>query len=259
MSFDTDGFLDNQVNEIIKENYELHKDIFNLCEDINRYAQEIKYNLNINSNNFQGIVATSIFIKILNIFQSVVILYKYGLDSQSKILTRTAIESLFVLKCIVKDEKYVEWLINSDNKKREQLLRRIQENPHGVFNSLIDKVDISQLNALIKENKIKKIKVIDPKEWAEASESYTEYYYAYKFLCGDVHVDIRNIEQYITANNEGSVEQFNILSNENDIKIILGHTANYVMLEAIECMSEFAALNNETMINYFEKRIKELG
>ena len=64
MPFDTKGLLGEDVNEIIKENYELYKDIFKLSEEINMYSQEVMYLLNINSNDLQGVVAASLFIKL---------------------------------------------------------------------------------------------------------------------------------------------------------------------------------------------------
>ena len=104
MSFDTEGFLGNQASEIIKENYESHKDIFELCEEINLYAQSVKDDFKIYQDDMQGILATTLFSKILNTFQAVVILYKYGLNSQSKMLTRVELESLFTLKSTIKDK-----------------------------------------------------------------------------------------------------------------------------------------------------------
>lgn len=258
MPFNKKGLLGEDVNELIKENYEQYKDIFKLSEEINMYAQEITYILNINSNDTQGVVAGTLFIKILNTFQSVVILYKIGLDSQCKILTRALLEYLFVLKCIVKDYTYLEMLINSDDKNRELLLRNIKENPHGVFDSLINEIDIHELDELSRNNHKNKIKIISTKQWAEMSESYYEYYYAYKHLCKDVHVDIRNIGQFIKVDKDGNVDEFVMLPDIQDIRIILGHTANYAMIETIICISDYSNIKSESKIKYFETKINDI-
>lgn len=258
MPFDKKGLLGEDVNELIKENYEKYKDIFKLSEEINMYAQEVIYLLNINSNDSQGVVAASLFIKIINMFQSVVILYKIGLDSQCKILTRALLENLFVLKCIVKDNTYLEMLINSDDKNREQLLRNIKKNPHGVFDSLSNEIDIHELDELSRNNHRNKIEVISTKQWAEISESYYEYYYAYKHLCKDVHVDIRNIGQFIKVDKDGNVDEFIMLPDIKDIRIILGHTANYAMLGAIICLCDYSNIKCESKIKYFETKINDI-
>jgi hypothetical protein len=258
MPFDKKGLLGEEVNEIIKENYEQNKDVFKLSEEINMYAQEIVDLLNINSNDTQGIVAGTLFIKILNTFQSVVILYKIGLDSQCKILTRAVLENLFVLKCIVKDKKYLKLLMNSNDKKREQLLNTIKRNPYGVFDSLINEIDISELDDLSRKNHRNKINSISTKQWAEMAESYFEYYYAYKHLCNDVHVDLRNMEQYIKVDKDGNIEEFIMLPDIKDIKIILGYTANDAMIEAIMCVGNYSNIECESRIKYFKTKIMEL-
>lgn len=258
MPFDTKGILGEQVNEIIKENYELYEDIFKLSEEINLYAQDIKYKLNIKSDDLQGIVAAALFIKILNTFQSIVILYKMGLDSQCRILTRAVLDSLFVLKCIVKDEKYLEMLKGSERKRREDFLRIINKNPHGVFNTLSNEINTNELYELCKNNGINKAKRIESKEWAEMSESYYEYYYAFNHLCNDVHVDLMNIEQYIKVDKDGNIEGFTVLPDIKDIKIILGHTANCAMIEAIVCISEYSNIKDMGKIEYFETRLYKL-
>lgn len=196
MPFETKGVLGEQVNEIIKENYKLYKDIFELSEEVNMYSQEITYLLNIKSNDTQGIVSTVLFIKILNTFQSIIILYKIGLESQCKALTRSALESLFVLKCITKDVKYLELLVNSEKKSRERLLTNIKKNPCGVFNDLINQIDIDELIELARNNHKNNIDIIQPKQWSEMSNShYYYYYYVYSHLCKDVHIDLGNMEQ----------------------------------------------------------------
>ncbi|MTI86241.1 MAG: hypothetical protein FH756_20690 [Firmicutes bacterium] len=257
MSFDIDGFLGEQMNEIIQDNYSLHENVFKLCEEVNRYSQKIKYGFNINSNDLQGIITTSLYLKIHNTYQASVIMYKYGLNSQAKICVRAALESLFVLRSIVKDKRYVYWLLGSDSKKRELLLKRIIKNPHNVFNSLLGNVDVSQLDALIAKNRKDETRIISPKEWAEISESYSDYYYAYDVLCGDVHVDIRNMEQYVATNDEGEIEQFNPLPSTKDIEAVL-FTANYVMVGAIKCMSKITGIDAEGEVDKFETMILKI-
>lgn len=119
MSFDEYGFLGDYGNEIVEYNYENHVEIFKICEEINSYAQNIKYAFKINEYDIQGLLAISLFGKVLNTFQAAVILYKYGLNSQSKMITRVQLESLFILKSIVKDKQNIDKLKKSIDKRRE--------------------------------------------------------------------------------------------------------------------------------------------
>lgn len=258
MSFDINGFLGESVDEVVKSNYEKQIDIFRICEEINTYAQNVKYDFKINNYDMQGLLAITMFSKILNTFQAVIILYKYGLSSQAKMLTRIELESLFILKCIIDDEENIDILIKSKNKRREILLKNIIRNPEGVYNPFLNEDLKKELEDLTVKNKKEKAKLFSPRKWAEKSGSYIEYYYAYETLCKDVHIDIRNLEQYALFDGEGNVREFNLKSNTNDIKEVLLHTASNGMVQAIMYMSKYCNIDNDLVIQDFINGIIDL-
>ncbi|MGB7606620.1 MAG: hypothetical protein WBL93_14205 [Lutisporaceae bacterium] len=43
MSFDVNGYLGSQVEQIKKDNYEKHKTLFEKCEELNRFAHSVKF------------------------------------------------------------------------------------------------------------------------------------------------------------------------------------------------------------------------
>ena len=55
-----------------------------------------------------------------------------------------------------------------------------------------------------------------------------------------MHVDLRNMEQYIKIDEDGNVKEFTMLPEIKDIQIILGHTVNLIMLEAIICICDYS-------------------
>jgi len=256
MSFDEYGFLGNYENEVIKDNYEKHIYIFKICEETNAYAQNAKCDFKINQFDRQGLLAISLFSKILNTFQAVVILYKYGLSSQAKMLTRVVLESLFVMKSIIKDEKNIDKLIKSINKNRERMLKNINNNAHGVYTDFLGEDLKCEFEDLKEKNKKDDAEFVQAKKWATESESYYEYFLAYELLSKDIHIDIINLEQYIDFDDDGNVQEFNIQPNTNDIKEVLLHTACNAMIQAISCMSKHCNLDNETIIeNFYNKLI----
>jgi hypothetical protein len=258
LSFDINGFLGVQINEIIHENYERHKELFLLCKEINMFAQSTKFKFDIHSEDMRGIILASLFIKVHNAFQGSVIMYKYGLDTEAKVITRTALESLFALKAVVKHENFHIQLVESDQKKREKTLKRIKENPRGVFDKLQNEVVLNELDKLISENKSKNIKVFEPKELAELSESYDDYYYAYNILCNDTHTDIRTMEKYLFIKDNDIIEAFNSIPSTKDIERVL-FTANYVLLKALACMNEYCELQIDNDLSRFEEKMLMLS
>ena len=71
-------------------------------------------------------------------------------------------------------------------------------------------------------------------------------------------MDIRNIGQFIKVDKDGNVDEFIMLPNIKDIRIILGHTANYAMIEAIICISDYSNIKCESKIKYFENKINDV-
>src|SRR5690606_4541463 len=100
MLFDEEGFLSDQMNEISANIEDDYKEAFNTCFELNHYAQEHKLNLPVNVDNVKQLIAASLLIRIHNGFQSVVILSRSGLETEAKIIARTILESLFVLRAI---------------------------------------------------------------------------------------------------------------------------------------------------------------
>ena len=256
MSFDEYGFLGDYGNKIVKYNYENHIKVFKICEEINNYAQNIKYAFKINGYDIQGLLAISLFGKVLNTFQTAVILYKYGLSSQSKMITRVQLESLFILKSIVKDKQNIDKLKKSIDKRRELLLKDINKNTYSVFNEFLEEDLIEEYRDLKEKNKKSDAMLISPKEWAIESESYYEYFLAYNQLSKDIHLDLLNLEQYINFDDEGNVESFNIQPDTKDIKVVLLHTAGHAMVQAIHCMSKYCSLDNESVIEVLFRKAR---
>ncbi|MCT4594194.1 MAG: DUF5677 domain-containing protein [Anaeromicrobium sp.] len=244
MPFKINGYLGKQVEGILEDNYTNHKQVFKTCEEINRYAQQLKSKFNINSLDRQGVFSTILYLKIHNAFQGAVIMYKHGLNSEAKVITRTGLEFLFILKAIVKDEKNCDKLFEADDKNRELLLKNINYDKNNIFSELANKVDLRDYYKLKSKNKDNNVKKLKIKQWAELSDSLIDYNYAYYYLCGEVHVDLRSFEKYVETDEEGQITQFNPLPSTKDINLIM-FTASHCMLGAIEAMSRLKKFDNE--------------
>jgi hypothetical protein len=92
------GYLGPEINVSKKKIYDHNKALFDLCIEINQFCQIFKYELKVDENDNIGIVATLLFFKLLDTYQSVILLYQYGLDTQARIVNRTILEGLWVLK-----------------------------------------------------------------------------------------------------------------------------------------------------------------
>lgn len=66
MNFDTEGYLSLQMDNFVNDITSKNKEIFNLCEDLNRYAQTLKFDIHADTSELSQILILGLFAKILN-------------------------------------------------------------------------------------------------------------------------------------------------------------------------------------------------
>ncbi len=260
---DVDGYLGKLGDEIKKNNFEAHKKLFTLCYQINRFCQIFKYELTVDENDHYGIVATLLFFKLHDTYQTVVLLYLYGLDTQARILNRSMLEGLWVLKSLYyQPEETFKLLLEDEYYKKLNLLHDIQNNRDYFYeyitkNNIIDiNQEIRKLEDKMKSLGIKKVRKINVKEIALNTDSHEEYYYIYKLLCRDVHVDTRQLTDYFITDENGKITGFRPFPSTNNIEEILLTTAELI-LKAVIFVSKILNVDKKDEIKYYINQIQQ--
>jgi len=255
------GYLGQEINEAKQNIYRSNQALFDLCFEINQFSQIVKYELKVDDTDNIGIVSTLLYFKILDTYQSVILLYQYGLDSQAKTVNRTILEALWVLKnlCLNPDETF-ELLIEDEYFKKINMLHDIKNN-HDNFYEYITKNNIlnveeemKKLEDSMKTKGVKKIRKINVKEMALKSESDLEYYYIYKLLCSDVHVDTGQLTNYFMSGIDGSIQGFDDSPSTNSIEEVLITTSDLI-LKAIIYLSKILKIDKKEDILYYINRV----
>lgn len=165
MTFNEMGFLSKEMTCISFKNYKMHKDIFEICYDLNRFARKVTSEFGINNKNSQQVIGASLFAKISNGFQACVLMYQLGLETEAKIILRTILEATFVFKAITKNEDEVRKFVNTDKKNREKLLNKILEkdekNIYETLKKSLSKEMLNELKLTNKEEGISDVKVYE--------------------------------------------------------------------------------------------------
>jgi len=237
MSFNENGFLGEQINEIMSEIYNQNKELFDYIIELNSFAQRFKFRLDVKVDNLQQIVATCAFIKFLNSFQSVFILAQRGLESDSKALLRVALEELFILKGLCDDPDFTKKYLGTDLLQRREVLKILEKDTSNKtfskeLKSSFTPEEINEISNKLDEE-IKKIdaKKISIKQLAEDVGLY-DFYSAYKVLCDDIHTSPRTLEKYITTD-DSSGAIFLTEPTTVDVEKTLS-TLIYLMFTALE-------------------------
>ena len=118
MDFNEKGFLGTAIVEFSKSVEEHYAAFFEACSRINELAHAVKFELEVHNKDGQEVLAATLFLRLLNGFQATVILSRLGLVTEAKIVLRSALESLFILRLLCKDEKFLAEYVGSDEVRR---------------------------------------------------------------------------------------------------------------------------------------------
>lgn len=255
------GYLGNEINEIKEKIYENHKALFDLCIEINQFCQIFKYELKVDKDDNIGIVSTLLFFKLLDTYQTVVLLYQYGLDTQARSINRTILEGLWVLKNLyLHPEETFQLLIEDEYYKKINMLQDIYNNRDCFYeyvtkNNIMDvEEEMKKIETNMKKYGIEKVRKINVKEMALKSNSELEYYYIYKLLCRDVHIDTGQLTNYFLSGVDGTIEGFDDSPSTNNIEEVLITTADLI-LKAVIFLSKILNIDKKEEIKYYINQV----
>jgi hypothetical protein len=235
MSFDTQGFLDKDMDILSNAIFNKNIDIFNFCYKVNEFGHKVKAEMKIDLDNSQHLVICLFFIRILRIFQTTVILSKLGLNSEAKIIVRSSLEATFVLLSVKEDKGFADKLIETD---LVDLRKYLETNKSQVSD------DNDDLYELIKNRAEKKYHAI---VWAKRSDKLTTYDLAYRSLSRDVHNHIITLKGDLLET-EGYTNKLIYKPDDKDIKTTI-LTGYYALINAINVVCEISELDYDLFID----------
>jgi len=213
----------------------------------------------IDKQDSQEVAASCLFVKVLNGFQSAVLLYRYGLSVEGRIIIRTVLESAFILKAICDNKEYAMDFVMIDNKDRERFGKAINDKKNeDIFKNIKEEIPEYLYENLKKENREKGIKMIPVEEWARRADLEEFYQCAYRLLSMDIHTNPRALETYMKLDENKNL--INIVTSPN----IEGINENLIVaasivLTSIESLSKLFAFDIAKSIQLFEDRIDEVS
>lgn len=229
--------------------------LFIVCNDLNQLAHTTLSELRIHSEDHQKIIASSLFVRLLSQYQSVIILIERGMINEVKIILRAMLDGIFVLVAVAKDEKYMKYYINDDDdiEKRIAFLKRFSENIDNHFDDIQKQLTEENISEQLKElkaerkhlelNELKLKGMVSTKKWAEFAQMEELYYRLYSQFNYSVHGLSRELEQYITAKDDGEVTGMNWGPDVEGIDIVLTTTADF-LCRVLSSINNLFGLNN---------------
>jgi|GEM_PF-3522318 len=254
--FNINGFLGTEAELISANNYNQYNNLFHFCEELNRYTIALVPQIDIHNHDSRELIIGGLFLKILNGTQGAVILMKYGLDIETNIIIRTALESLYWLVAIIKRKPVYKKFIETNEKTKNDFAERIRKYPNSYHPNVVDCYKDYQPSQP-SDTEFSPLRVETVANKADLKESFDN---AYSVLCLSSHPDLQNIENRYFVIEDNEIVTLDSLPSTRDIKPILS-TNCFIIIEMLKNIDKFFKLNisndlekyTEQYIEVFEK------
>ncbi len=257
MDFNERGFLGKAITDFVESVEKRHSELLNLCYQANELAQTTKYEFKVNNANGQQVLAMTVFLRVLNGFQSTVLLGRMGLRTDAQVVGRGTLEALFVLKQLCEEKSFVPEYIKSDKANKLKLFQvaAVSNNPNLAE---IRKIATPEAIAKLKEEVAREnCKPIRAEDVARRAQLHHMYETEYRLLSLETHASPRSMEKLVEIGTDGEVVGFRLQPTDEDIEMILTIAAQ-TLLVALQCTTKLFSIDRNREIASLDRVWKRL-
>lgn len=225
--YNRDGFLSENIDQIISKNRKKFSGWFDLCLEVNAFFHDLLSNLKIQDSDEKKMVGACLSLRASSTFQGIIILAERGMVAETRMLLRCLMELMFSICALTKNENFVKEFILEDQRGRLKIINKLKASSKKIKNWLKGFETESLEEKLKKEINKKQIKHISTYEIAQKAGMTDHYNTAYSALSSTIHPKIKDLEEYLLKNDNGEIVSFRWIPANDD-------TDTY-LLTAIEC------------------------
>lgn len=201
-TFADEGFLSTDMDMWSAECRARYARWFDLSMEFNRYCVQLLPKLV--HRNRQEHLTVALFVRLLGLFESVIILTQRGMASETRIQLRAMMEALFNLRAIAVDEKMAERYYDNNILEKVRTLRRYKR--YG-SDALLKGLDldkrIEELSGVVEQKGISSLKIETVAQKAGLLDFYVS---AYPVFSWTTHSNVIDIGQYIYGKSDEEIE-----------------------------------------------------
>jgi hypothetical protein len=196
---DSDGFLSGRIDEWVTLHRAANEELFSLAESLNRDCHRFLEKHEVGTFESRQLTTMVLFLRLLELYQGIVLHALRGLRSPTRILLRSFLEAYFHFEAIHSDSAYLEDYLNQLEFERKSLINRMRRTTDKGLESLRRPIDA----ALIAEIETIKFPKVTVDEVAKRGGNYPIYLTAYAMLSRSVHSSAADLEDHLAVENEG--------------------------------------------------------
>ena len=258
-AIENSGYLSPEIDEWVKKHKSENPEWFQLAEDINSFAQEQMFLLNVHNLDYQELLTATAFVRSHSLFQGALILLQRGMIYEAAILVRAEVEVMFVLTAAVKERKFAKEFILSDETQKLRLMKNILRSSSDLQNEIGDDATwekVEKLKDKLKRNGITEIQFNDI---ANISDYYDWYTVVYTVLSQmGAHPTPRSLDQHLQIDSTGEVGSLLWGPDIYGIPSLLG-TAVECFIIIFNSVSTLFEMNWDENLNIYHDKLKSIS
>lgn len=229
---------------------------------VNIFSHTTMFKMTIHNEYLPEIIAASLYIRSMSNFQGVILMAERGMINEAKSLLRCLLECEFAIVAVDKDKNVTDQFVLEDQLQRKDYIKAYKRNrksgvPHPADAPSFEDLDklLHEIECDIKKSNIKRLRKRDLAEKAGLLETYDS---AYKLLSGTIHVNARDLEQYLDLGDTGEIKMLLWGPDVKEIDFIL-FTAAESMLFILIGISHMFSLKYDATWNKIQDKYNSLG
>jgi hypothetical protein len=254
--FGEEGFLSTKIDDLIQKCHTKYKDWFELHESINKYCWGLISKLKFHSDNRQEYLTLALFLRTLSIFEGSYILIERGMVSETKILLRTLMETLFSLCAVARDKEAAEQFYQGHNYLKYKALKKMLESHSPAI--VPNEIDYGKRLAELKNPaQTKKSKPLSVEEWATKAGLHDFYASAYIYFSWTAHSNVMEIGKLLQGESDDSVRKIVLSPDFEEVYKYLMTGIECIVI-ALGSINKLFHLKENDRIEEYSQSYKEL-
>jgi hypothetical protein len=256
-TFDNEGFLSDEINDIKEIILNRFPNTFAKCREVNHLAYRFRNTITLDYDNQLHLILICLLQKILDSFQSMILLMSLGLEGDSDTITRASIEVMLQIRKLVLDSKYLERYVGSDQLRRKKLLNIAKNKPKSILASILHGPALEEtLAEIIADINKMNLSEISIEQIAHDVGLDAWYDLTYRTLSEGAHAGPRSLEKYLHRNEKGDVLMFDFNPKcDRLVTVIITHAA--IVLIAVDSLEKVFQCGYETQIDALFTSIRD--
>lgn len=253
MSDDIDGFLAKSLDHVRSHVREKYISLHNLLTDVNRLAVKNQHEILIHTDSNVERLSAVLFARTVTTTQASALLLEAGLISQSRILLRSALETLFALVAISKDSNIAEKLIEGHAAEQKRVAKNILLWKSNELKKIADSETTTSLIQSALNNTATALSTFDLAQKAGLEDWYRTVYMMFSWPTHGAAIDL---DRHAVAGNDGNIAEFR---NEPEVD---GQESSWmcaieILLKAITALATiFPNVDQSNMTKHYEEAHK---